>query len=265
MGLLIAGIAGGTVLGILLSLIAGALFGSDKPAEKPTPSASAAKAKPPTSAKVANSEKPKTLADRALAGDEKAIQELSKKNRRERSAAEASANILARGVSKRQRLKNMKRKIELVEAYGREKATVKELKELANSRIVGMDTVQMLSELPGPIGPDLLFKIWTGTRKKHAVTELAEELLYSQEVYKKASKPLKSALDLRDEKDCEKMKGVLKTAIENGDRRSIAPLARLQQKFGCGENKRKDCWTCLRETDLVKDAIDATRKRAPPK
>jgi hypothetical protein len=101
---------------------------------------------------------------------------------------------------------------------------------------------------------------------RNSATELARSLVFSKEVRAKASPELSVALDLRIAETCEQNRELLPKVVEHGDRRSLALLAKLGRKFGCGPNKRLDCYPCLRETpSAVEDAMTAVKKRREPK
>jgi hypothetical protein len=121
-----------------------------------------------------------------------------------------------------------------------------------------------LASLPGPRSADILYHTWVGTSQRTQTTELAEELIYVNEVRSKASPALAVALDLRRAATCEQVAEVLPKAIEHGDRRSLHLLGRLVNRRGCGKGKREDCYPCLRDGDALADAIKAVRTREPP-
>jgi hypothetical protein len=117
------------------------------------------------------------------------------------------------------------------------------------------------------MGPDLLYEVWTSTPKRTDSTTLAEALLRHPTVHARASKALLAAIDLRSATDCSAAQAALPRVVEQGDRRSLAPLARLMNRRGCGPNKKQDCWPCLRadKGKAIADAINTVRKRAEPK
>jgi hypothetical protein len=200
---------------------------------------------------------PRTLVQRAAAGEAEALKELEARPREERSAEETLALADGSRAAKLEELAELQRKIELLPTYGREKPGKSRIFELARDREVATDTLRMLSALPGDVGPDLLYELWTSTTRRNETTELAEALVYSKEVRAKASKALAVALALRETEECEKMAKVLDEAIAFGDRRSLAAIGKLQNKRGCGPKNRDDCWACLRDSDRVKDAVGA--------
>jgi hypothetical protein len=121
-----------------------------------------------------------------------------------------------------------------------------------------------MARLPGPLGADLLYEVWTGTAQKSESTELARALLLSHDVRPKASPALAIALDLRQAETCKENLELLPKAAELGDKRSLAPIARLLRRTGCGPAKRDDCFACLREGDVLKDTLVAVKKRREP-
>ncbi len=204
------------------------------------------------------------MTERARRGEAEAIKELESKPRGQRTAEETLALAEGSRAAKLDEIEELKRKIELLPKYGREKPGKKRIMELAKDREVATETLRMLASLPGELGPDLLYELWTGTRRRTETTELAEVLLHSKDVRQKASKGLSIALSIRESEDCEEMAKLLQEAIDKGDRRSLVPIVKLNNKRGCGDNKLDDCWKCIRDSDLLKDAVVATRKRSPP-
>lgn len=257
---IIAAIAGFVVGGALIAIIM-VLSRSPAPVPKPVASASAKPAAPAS----ASAAPPKlTLEQRTAKGEKDAVDQLSKIPRDKRTVAQDLALASARRVAKEKQIDELGRKIKLVQKFGRTHATKKKIEELADDREVGNDMLKMLASLPGPVGPDLLYTVWAHTHHKTDTTELAEELLYSKDVRPKASPALSVSLDLRTETDCGKMKKLLETAEKQGDRRSVVPILKLNDKHGCGPKKRADCWACLRKTTLIKDALKAVNKNRAP-
>jgi hypothetical protein len=88
--------------------------------------------------------------------------------------------------------------------------------------------------------------------------------LLGKDVRPKASPALAVALELREAETCEENLKLLAKATELGDKRSLAPIARLGRRTGCGPAKRDDCFACLREGDALKNALVAVKKRREP-
>jgi hypothetical protein len=143
-------------------------------------------------------------------------------------------------------------------------AALTELQVLARSPETGRVALAAMARLPGPLSADLLYEMWTGTAEKSESTELARTLLLGPDVRPKASPALAVALELRQAESCEDYQKLIPKATELGDKRSLAPLAKLLRRTGCGPAKRDDCYTCLREGDGLKNAVIAVKKRREP-
>jgi hypothetical protein len=144
-------------------------------------------------------------------------------------------------------------------------ATLAELRRAAEDPLTAPDALGAMAEAPGPLSADLLYEMWTGTVVRNGATELARSLVFSKEVRAKASPELAIALDLRIAETCEQNQQLLPRVLDKGDRRSLALLAKLARRFGCGPNKRLDCYPCLRDDKAVDDAMIAVKKRREPK
>ena len=125
--------------------------------------------------------------------------------------------------------------------------------------------LESMAKLPAPLAPDLLYEVWTGTAERNDVTELARALLLSKDVRPKASTSLAVALDLRAAETCEQNAQILPRAVKDADRRSLHLLIKLQRKYGCGPNKRLDCYPCLRSGDQLDSAIKTSREHPEPR
>jgi len=251
-----AGLAAGAILGLGL--------GARKPVQPVAPSASAsASAAPSASASAAPPEL--TEVAKAALGQPEAVKALEARPREKRSAEETLALARGRDETLRHGIAELKHKIGLVPKLAADKETVGQIRDYARDRAVAVDLLQMLASLDGEVGADLLYKIWQDRRIRDKETKaLAEELLYSTDVRPKASKALGVALDLRAAEQCEDVSKLLVEAQEHGDKRAEFAMGRFWMKRGCGDNKLLDCWPCLRENDLLKDAAAAARKRPAP-
>ncbi len=228
--------------------------------------ATSASAKPSSVPSAPSAAPPKlTLVERAAKNEDEAVETLEKKKATERTAAEAVALAHARGMRQRKKIADIKRKIDLLPAFGKEKDTIKQILGFAKDREVADDLLLMLTTLKGDMGNDFLYKIWTGTRGKNKTTELAEELLYTKDVKPKSSKALAPVLLLRRVEKCEDAKKHLAAIKENGDRRAIPAMRRFYNKRGCGPKKTDDCWACLRKPDdVLKETLTSVRGKMPP-
>ena len=142
---------------------------------------------------------------------------------------------------------------------------VKALREHAVDIETQREALAAMAELPDERSADLLYEVWTRTPRRTPATELAEALLRSKDVRPKASKPVALAIELRDIEACEKVPPLLERAMNDADRRALAPLMRFLSKRGCGPNKAADCFPCLGKRDTVRDAIKAAREKREPK
>ena len=142
---------------------------------------------------------------------------------------------------------------------------IEELRGYAAEGETARDALAAMAALPGPVGSDLLYEVWTRTAKRTPLTELAEALNYAKDVRPRASPALGVALDLRRADTCPAVKSILPRAKQYGDKRALVPLVKLMSKHGCGPTKRDDCFECLGKRDEVRDAITAVRARKEPK
>jgi hypothetical protein len=116
-----------------------------------------------------------------------------------------------------------------------------------------------------PLGADLLYEVWSSTPQRTDATELSRALLASPDVSPAHSPALAVALALRGAETCEQVKAVLPKALQDGDRRSLVPLAKLTSRRGCGPKKTDDCYACLRaEKDELAATMSAVKSRRAP-
>ncbi len=178
---------------------------------------------------------------------------------------EALALASARRQREVTRVASLRQKLARNPGLFKDAATLIELRRAAEDPLTAPDALGAMAEAPGPLSADLLYEMWTGTVVRNGATELARSLVFSKEVRAKASPELAIALDLRIAESCEQNDELLPRVLEKGDRRSLALLAKLARRFGCGANKRLDCYPCLRDDKAVDDAMAAVKKRREPK
>jgi hypothetical protein len=145
-----------------------------------------------------------------------------------------------------------------------ERAVAAQFRSFLANRDTARHALAAVASLPGPVGPDIIYEVWTGTAQRTDVTELARMLAYSKDVRESASRALAVALDLRAAETCEQSKTIVGRAQEQGDRRSLHLLGKLLVKSGCGPSKHDDCYACLRTGDDLKKAIAAVGSRPAP-
>ncbi|MFT3723987.1 MAG: hypothetical protein QM773_10400 [Hyphomonadaceae bacterium] len=146
-----------------------------------------------------------------------------------------------------------------------EPRTLSELRRLSENQDTARIALESMAKLPAPLSADMLYEVWTGTVERNDITELSRALLFSKDVRPKASKALSVALDLRASESCEKTQQILPRAEADADRRSLHLLIKLQRKYGCGPNKRADCYPCLRSGDALENSVKAARERPEPR
>lgn len=146
-----------------------------------------------------------------------------------------------------------------------EEKTQAELRRLSENPETARVVLGAVAKLPAPVAADILYEFWTGTGAKNETTELARSLLYSRDVRPKVSAALAVALDLRSAEECEDAKAILPRAQKDGDRRSLHLFIKLQRKYGCGPNKRQDCYPCLRRGDELESVIKTVKARQEPR
>lgn len=144
-------------------------------------------------------------------------------------------------------------------------AVVRELASSDNSAAALEALTLAATELEAR-GVDILFSVWSETKHRTPATALAERYLEDDAVLKNASKPVHIALGLRKEElGCEDAKALLEQAKANGDTRSLRPMAKFRKLRGCGPKKRSDCYPCLRESELLDEAIREANSRPAPR
>ena len=69
-------------------------------------------------------------------------------------------------------------------------------------------------------------------------------------------------LDLKSAKKCEDKRGLLDRVKDDGDARVLPALRALKSPRGCGFMGMRDCFSCLRKTDALDEAIKAVEARS---
>jgi hypothetical protein len=271
---------GGIVLGAVIAagVMTALVPNLKKPVTKPTravmsacpsvaaqPSGSAA----PSASGSAAPEKPPpakgSVVARASEGDPDAVKALEGKPVTDRTTEEVVALARAQVQDKRKAITELGRKIQLVPKLVEDPVTLKSLRAYANDAEIVPELVGMVADLPGPGGPDVMYKLGPASYPKSAAAALLEQALYAKDVRAKTSAPLAVLMDLKREEDCDKVSKLLLKAKTDGDKRIVPIVARLENKFGCGPKKMDDCWACLRKGTLIKDALkEVGKKKGPP-
>ena len=252
------------------AFVAAALSGPDEvrtyvvPGQSPDAAASAALAA--VSAGAATPEGPaSTTSAPALPANAGDTEALEARRAEELSKDEALTLAAARRQREVTRVALLRQKLARDPGLFKDAAIMTELRRAAEDPLTATDALSAMAEAPGPLSADLLYEMWTGTVARNSATELARSLVFSKEVRAKASPELAVALELRIAETCEQNHALLPRVIDKGDRRSLALLAKLSRRYGCGANKRQDCYPCLREDKAIDEAMTAVKKRREPK
>lgn len=238
----------------------------------PEPSASAIAATPtplpaPPIVSASPEEKPKvlTVIERASSGEAPAIKELSAKPAAELRVDEALALSLGRSAENVRAARALRERIEHDPGLIKDPEVLAQLRRYSDDPETARDALAAIANVPGPISADLIYEVWTATTSRSIASDLARSLINSKDVRAKASKPLSVALDLRDADSCEKNRELLPRASSDGDRRSFHLLNKLTRKYGCGPNKRQDCYACLRDGKELDEALKVVKTRREPR
>jgi len=170
-----------------------------------------------------------------------------------------------RAEHKREEAQALSRKLQEQPELAKDATVQAQLLRLAADPDTASVALVALAHAPSPVGSDLLYEIWTSRPVAAGTAELARSLLYSREVRPTVSPALAVALDLRGAETCEAIQAALPQARSAGDRRALAPLAKLNSRRGCGAKKTEDCYACLRaKVKPLLATIDAVKRRTAP-
>jgi len=205
-----------------------------------------------------------TLIERAARGDEDALNQMEAREPDQRSSEETIAIAIGKGQARIKDVQELEKKLNVVARFGREPETVRRIRALAYDSQVGIPSLRMLANLKSGLGADLLFTVWNRSGTTDPTSELAHQLIYSKDVYARASDAMKVILDMRVVKQCDKILEVMDRVKVHADQRALLSLQRFYSHKGCGPANNTDCWPCLRSTKLLDQATLAARTRAPP-
>ncbi len=119
----------------------------------------------------------------------------------------------------------------------------------------------------GSRGADLVFAVWSEAaagRAPRADAKRAKKLIDQPGLRKLASPALTATLALVDSRGCGDFKRALPKLISDGDDRASSLLRRLSHDQGCGFLGLSDCYSCLRGSKALPDAIAAAKSRPAP-
>jgi hypothetical protein len=221
---------------------------------------------PPSASAQPSEEKPKTLTllERVAVGDDAAVKELSAKPAPDLNVEEAISLSLGQSAQDVRAARALRDRIDHDPGLIKDAETLAALRRYTDDPETSRDALAAIAEVPGPISPDMLYEVWTSTSQRTTATDLARSLILSKEVRAKASPALSIALALRDADTCEANRDLLPKATSDGDKRTFHLLSKLTRKYGCGPNKRQDCYACLRDGKDLDNAIKVTKARREP-
>jgi len=222
---------------------------------------------PPPVVSASNDEKakPLTLIERAALGEDAAVKELSAKPVADLRVDEAITLSLGQSAQNARAARALRARVDHDPGLIKDPEVLAQLRRTSDDPETARDALAAMASVPGPISADLIDEVWTATAARSTATDLARSLIYSKQVRGKASKALAVALDLRDAETCEKNRELLGRASSDGDRRSFHLLNKLTRKYGCGPNKRQDCYACLRDGKDLEAALKAVKTRREPR
>jgi hypothetical protein len=123
--------------------------------------------------------------------------------------------------------------------------------------------------LLGEPGLDMLYDAWQTVKADKKQRTLAEYLYKQLEIHhsRRASKALKVTLDLEFAAglECMQVQKVVASAIKHADSRSTSRLEALKDTRGCGFDKQRDCYPCLRENEDLEAALQTARETPAPR
>jgi hypothetical protein len=203
-----------------------------------------------------------------IRGEAGAYDTLKQKAEEQRSVADTLALAKGRAHVELRSLDQLRRELEAGKVSVSDEATRERLLAFVTDSRTAPEALAVVAALPGASGPDLLYEIWTGTKRSNETTQLARELLYKPEIRKRATEALAVALDLRSEPECQDIPEILPRAEAHADGRSLHLLGKLLVVRGCGTQGYRDCYPCLRTAkyeEKIGEAIKAARRRTRPK
>ena len=200
----------------------------------------------------------------ASRGDAKALEAIERKAPEERSFEEIAA--LSEGRIQRQRDLAWAAAI-LFASQNFERGNTEQIPMMLS--VVGdpqtfREGLLSLARIDNPIGADLIYQASQSYTHRPEVVEMAEDLLRTRAVIAQASPELSVAIEAPSVHECKAVRDLLERALTYSDRRAVPHLARFEHKSGCGTDRLKDCFSCLRDDDLLERALESAKSRRAP-
>lgn len=197
------------------------------------------------------------LLARAERGELEALKRVELRAQSERGIDEARALVLGHAELTR------RDGVRLVEDLGRDaslwkdRATLARLVELARDPSVAPDVLAALARTGHPTAADLLDALRLDFPAGSRLGLYAGDLLYSAEVRRTWSEPLRVSIELSQVAGCPRVLALLERAAEKADERALGALERLGAESGCGPKRSEDCYPCLRDAERTKELVAA--------
>jgi serine/threonine-protein kinase len=205
----------------------------------------------------------------AMKGDRSAIAQLEARPTDKRAPAEWRA--LGRGYAlignRRASLTAYEKALEVDPPVAKDKDLVADVRKAASDTATSEVALGLAARHLGETGADLIYDVYTENRGKSgdkAIAKRAGEMLESPSVRVKASPSLQVALDLASAKGCNGIRDVLPRAAQHADGRSLSKLKTFSARRGCGFFGMRDCWSCLRKGDDLKNALEKAEANPAP-
>jgi tRNA A-37 threonylcarbamoyl transferase component Bud32 len=124
--------------------------------------------------------------------------------------------------------------------------------------------------LLGEAGLDLMYDVWLSTREDDSRLAIAQAAQKSLGIFRLrgASPALRVTLALQFAKpgECSEVSKALTDALKYADERAVPELEKLRSTTGCGVNKKRDCYPCIRERSAeLETAIRLAKGRKAPR
>ena len=199
----------------------------------------------------------------AARGEDGALLQIELKDSRERTFEDAIALAEGREVQAQREAKELAHRFILMDPQAPDYALIQDLLQAAGDPYAYREAQLGFAEHQSDLGLEMLFQVTRRYTKDQAISEFAQMLLASEAVYRRASPALRVAIDAFDVNDCGGARKLLRRAMKVADNRAVRPLSKFAQTIGCGENGAEDCYPCLREDELLGDALRAAQRRSP--
>lgn len=205
------------------------------------------------------------LIRKAVSGEDAALLQLELKSSRERTFDDLLAIAEGREVQARRDAKDLAKEFAAMDPLRPNHELIDELLKAAADPYTYREAQLGLARHSSSLGPDLLYQVIRQNRYNDVVTEFAQMLLASEDVYARSSDALKVAIAAWDTRECSDARKLLSRAVRFADNRAVRPLAKFAQTSGCGKDNAEDCYPCLREDGLLVEALKAAQSRRPPR